>query len=518
MPSSDVQLVPVTSNSPLSKLLTGAGIELVTVLVSAVIGFALTPYMIRELGDRDYGLFVLIGSLTGWFGFVDLGLSSAVTRYVAVSFAKNNLNECTEYANTAFFAYLAMGAICLAIGCVIAGSLAWSLPNPADATVIPVLLILAAITFAIQLPLRALAGLISGCMRRDRTSLLRLTGRVSLAGVTFLVLSLGGRLMALSVVSMLAAFGSFLIWWKSAKWTLPAFVITPQHVRRDRFRSLLQFGGVAFAGNLTEAVLLRADALIISSFLAIAAVTHFNIAVTLAAIYQTLMVSLTAWLMNWFAHMEQRGREEVSRTLMLATRMTVVAGGFCLFGLTAWGHPFIHRWVGPEYLDVFGSLIALGTAVFFRAIQLPNTNLLYAVARHRQFVVAKVVEGVLNVFLGVLLVQRQGLTGVAVATLTASFIANGLLLSWFSCRISNVPMTKYYLNLLHSLLAVVAAAVLPAFLAYHYATPNYTTLAILGIVSALTYFPLAIVLATSTAERSDIATRLFPRFKFRGNN
>jgi O-antigen/teichoic acid export membrane protein len=505
MPTPNAHALTATNNSPFAKLVTGAGIEFITVIVSATIGFALTPFLILHLGDRDYGLFVLIGSLTGWFGFVDLGLSSAVTRFVAVSFAKKQLDDCTVYANTAFFIYVGLGVICVILGCLVAGVLAWRLLDPLDTPLIPLLVILAAITFAIQLPLRALTGFISGCMRRDRTSLLRLIGRVLMAVVTYFVVTLKGGLLALSIVGLFAAMTSFIVWLGMARLTLPSFRISPKNTSRAKAGSLLQFGGVAFVANVTEAVLLRADAVIIASFLAVAAVTHFNIAVTLAAIFQSVMVAATAWLMNWFAHAEERGDDEVARSMLLATRLTIVSGGFCLFGLTAWGFHFIHRWVGLEYVDIYSSLIILATAVFIRVIQFPTTHLLYAKARHQQFAFAKVVEGILNVSLGLILVSEFGFTGVAAGTLTASLIANAILLPWrASLLVGAMQLKTYYFAVSKGLIAVTVAATLPAIISYRYAAPEYASLFALGLASAVLYFPLAVFLATSPAERRSI--------------
>ena len=39
--------------SPLRHLLTGAGVRVETICVSCVIGFLMTPFLFRVLGDRD---------------------------------------------------------------------------------------------------------------------------------------------------------------------------------------------------------------------------------------------------------------------------------------------------------------------------------------------------------------------------------------------------------------------------------------------------------------------------------
>src|ERR1700730_16315922 len=54
-----------------------------TYLLSGAVSFFLSPFIVRHLGNSAYGVWVLLVSLTGYLGFLDLGIRGAVTRYVA---------------------------------------------------------------------------------------------------------------------------------------------------------------------------------------------------------------------------------------------------------------------------------------------------------------------------------------------------------------------------------------------------------------------------------------------------
>jgi len=51
--------------------------------VTGVLGFVLTPLMVRLLGDGPYGLWVTIFSVTGYFGLFDQGIRPSLVRYVS---------------------------------------------------------------------------------------------------------------------------------------------------------------------------------------------------------------------------------------------------------------------------------------------------------------------------------------------------------------------------------------------------------------------------------------------------
>ena len=88
-------------------------IEIVTV---TIISLALTPYLIKHLGDENYGLWLLILSTLGWFNFIDLGFSSAVKREIAIALEKadnHRINVVFSVAVVLFGTLGAFAASCL---------------------------------------------------------------------------------------------------------------------------------------------------------------------------------------------------------------------------------------------------------------------------------------------------------------------------------------------------------------------------------------------------------------------
>ena len=43
-------------------------------VVTAIVGFLLTPIVVQSLGTTGYGLWTLVLSVTGYFGLLDLGI------------------------------------------------------------------------------------------------------------------------------------------------------------------------------------------------------------------------------------------------------------------------------------------------------------------------------------------------------------------------------------------------------------------------------------------------------------
>src|SRR2546430_9027577 len=81
--------------------------------VNVLVGIFLSPYILHRLGDEAFGLWILIFSITGYYGLFDLGIRSSIVRYVAKYAAIDDHDQLNRLVNTAMFAYSCLGLLCL---------------------------------------------------------------------------------------------------------------------------------------------------------------------------------------------------------------------------------------------------------------------------------------------------------------------------------------------------------------------------------------------------------------------
>src|ERR1700735_3406370 len=86
--------------------------------VNIAVGFFLSPFILHHLGDDAFGIWVLIFSLTGYYGIFDFGIRSPITRYGSKYTATGDLEEVRGLLNTAMFTYTCVGIASLLITAV----------------------------------------------------------------------------------------------------------------------------------------------------------------------------------------------------------------------------------------------------------------------------------------------------------------------------------------------------------------------------------------------------------------
>ncbi|APU11342.1 hypothetical protein A5M85_13955 [Cellulophaga lytica] len=67
----------------MSQLKKGAFLNYASIILTNVVGLLLTPFIIRSLGDSEYGVYTTIGALVGTISLLDLGLNNTIIRFVA---------------------------------------------------------------------------------------------------------------------------------------------------------------------------------------------------------------------------------------------------------------------------------------------------------------------------------------------------------------------------------------------------------------------------------------------------
>lgn len=73
--------------------------------------FFLFPFMIRHLGDSNYGFFIFLGTINGMATIANFGFGEATLRFVALYYNANNKEKLREILSTSFWTYLVLGCI-----------------------------------------------------------------------------------------------------------------------------------------------------------------------------------------------------------------------------------------------------------------------------------------------------------------------------------------------------------------------------------------------------------------------
>jgi O-antigen/teichoic acid export membrane protein len=88
--------------------------------VNMVVPFFLAPYVVRHLGPLQYGIWILAVSTVSYLALLDLGLRSAVIRFVSKAQAEDKIEEASSTIGAALWFRLIIAAVVAVISVLLA--------------------------------------------------------------------------------------------------------------------------------------------------------------------------------------------------------------------------------------------------------------------------------------------------------------------------------------------------------------------------------------------------------------
>src|SRR5271165_689505 len=111
------------------RLLSGSVLRLVNLVAGALAALWLMPLSVHHLGDRVYGFWSLALAFIGYYGLLDLGLSSAVSQYLCIALGRKDAVECRAVFNTSLRIQSALGGVALVVTAALAAATPWICRN-----------------------------------------------------------------------------------------------------------------------------------------------------------------------------------------------------------------------------------------------------------------------------------------------------------------------------------------------------------------------------------------------------
>jgi len=430
-------------------------------VVGLAVGVVVMPFLIHRLGQVTYGLWILIGSLTNYFGLMDLGIRGSVGRYVAFHRAKNDADGVNRTLSTAIV--ILSGVALLAVIGTLALQVVFFEPFdvPADQVVsVRWALFIVGLNLALTFPLSVFDGTLWAFQRFDVLNRIDIPLHLARLGLTYWWIGSGGGLVALALITLGTTLAGGV-----AKGVLsfredPRLRVNVRLLDRATAWALLAYGFWSFLQALAVMISTQMGLVITGAWLAVSYVTSYHIALRLANIVSAFLMAGTGVLTPVATAFHAADDHEQQKKLFLA------GGRFCtaftlyfVILLVFLGESLIRVWVGPSLLEAADLLVVMALGLVLPFSQRVTNSMILGMGKHKVMALVGLGESALSTGLAILAVKPFGLMGVCVAFVAGEFIARGVIQMVYGCRLVHVPLGRYVGQ---ALLLPVSVALVPA--------------------------------------------------------
>jgi O-antigen/teichoic acid export membrane protein len=426
----------------------------------AVAAFAITPFLVHRLGETRYGLWILIGSLSSYFGLLDLGVRASVGRYAAYHRAKADRAALNATVSTSLAISSAVGLLVLAATFVAVWIFFRAFDVPADqASAVRLALVLVCVNLAVSFPLNIFDGTLWAAQRFDLLNGVDIPATGLRVALTCYAIEKGYGLVGLAVLTLAITLASGLV----------KILLSFREDRRLRIgfgyvslgsaRELFGFGFCNFAITLTRMTRAQMSPFLIGTLIGLPLVTVYSIAKRLYDYAERVVGSATGVVGPMATTLHAQDRHERQRAMFVEGGRYCMA--FSLFFLTAFallGRPFFLLWIGPKLPQAATLLLILTAGECLPLSQSITGSMLMGMGRLKIITWLYVVELAVGLPLAAVLAGPWGLVGICLALAATGTVFRGLAVMAYGCHVAGVWLSRY---LVRSLLPPLLLATLP---------------------------------------------------------
>jgi O-antigen/teichoic acid export membrane protein len=417
-------------------------------LVAGLISFLLTPVLIRSLGPYYYGLWMLVGSLTDYYGLLDAGIRVTLQRFVA---RQSGTNE-RDALNDTFSTAMVLTVLVFIAVAVVASALAFVLPrffalNGPNQQVFQALMLLFGLNVGLTLIARLCGAYLCGIHRFDLYNIAGMLTALVRAALLVAVLWRGKGVIAVAVVTVVVAAASLLLHALLLLQADPQLRFSLRSTSLKRMKELVGFSFYIFLTTVGDYLRGYTDSLVIGRWIGITAITPFSVVVRLMEYFKQLMTAVIGPVMPAISQLDAQQREAEVRNLFLrATRITAIISLLVGAEFILNGKGLLKFWLGEGFTGVFPLLVVMTVGYVINFSQSPAVVLLIAKGRHRDLGWWSLAEGVANLLLSIYWATRYGLIGVAWGTVVPMVLNKLLVQPLLVARHSTIRIPEYLLN------------------------------------------------------------------------
>jgi O-antigen/teichoic acid export membrane protein len=384
----------------------------------AVLSFLTTPFLLRHLGDRDYGLWILTASLLEYYGLLDFGLRTTLQRFVARARGSDARGVRDELFSTALGIALGVTVV-ITLG---TGLLAIVVPGRVGLTGVDPrrfawLLALLGLGIAFTYPARIISAYLTGLQRFDLSNTLNVGTSALRSLLLVVVLKSGLGLLGCAAVTLAVAAASLLMHGRAVRRADPQVTVDWSHFRTGRVRDLATYSFFVFLGTVGFYLRFFTDSIVITWSLGVSLIAHFSVAAKLMEYFMAVLYAVTQPLMSRMSELDSMARPAELQALFLrSTRFTSLLTFLIGSLLLLKGEGLLTLWAGPRFSGSVTILYVLLSGFVVALAQSPSLVVLQARGHVRTVGLIGLGEGLLNLTLSLALARPLGLLGVALGT------------------------------------------------------------------------------------------------------
>lgn len=444
-------MIKLQNNQSSSKnIKQGVVLSYLSMGISIFVSLLYTPFVIRKLGQNQYGLYQIGAAVIGYLSILNFGLGSTVIRYASKYKAENKEKQERSLYGLFITVFSFLAVIVMISGIVIAcfkQSIFKISTGQEGYRQLGIILIVMTVNLAVSFPASVYSSIITTYERftflKSVTILTSLLTPSAVIPVLLLGYKAVGLTIAAQTVHILASF-SYIVYVHLRLKVKISFDFSV--LGKDTLKSIFGFTVFIFIGVLIDQLYWSTDKIILSMFISETAVAVYAVGAQLHSYYQQFSGSISEVLFPRITKMVtlKTPKSELTDLFIKIGRMQNYILTAVLFGFVVLGKEFIGFWAGKGYEDAYVIALLVLAPATVPLIQSIGFLIIKAMNKHRFRAITYLIIAVLNAATSIPAAISFGGIGCALCTCVCALIGHGFIMNWYYYKKIGLDIPKFW--------------------------------------------------------------------------
>ncbi len=436
----------------------GALLSYIMMVFEVLSTLLLTPFIIRTLGQAEYGVYKLSSAIIAYLLLLDLGIGNSIVRYIAKFRTTGEHDQERRFLGVAILYYSGVAIISVIAGIVLIALFPTVFAkglSPEEIALAQKLLSITMINTAVTLGTAVFVNIITAYERfafSKGISIIQIILRMIL---TVVALKIGMGSVGIVTVNLAMTVFSRLLF---ILYVLFKIKLRPlfSGIKFEFIKEIIIYSSFILLQMIATQINAFADQVLLGIFVSSSSViiAVYGVGSQIVQYFQSIGTGVTGVLMPGVVKMVEKkaSAEQLTAEMVRIGRFIFMMLSIIWVCFLIYGRQFIELWAGKENSDGYYVAIILMAAYTFILTESIGGQILWAMNAHKEQSIIKICIVVVNVFLTIALIRWNPLVGATIGTFISLVLGDVVLMNLIFKKKIKIRLLDYYHGLFKGIL------------------------------------------------------------------
>ena len=429
----------------------GAFLSYISIIANTLVQLLYTPFLIKSLGQSEYGLYSLIASIISYLTVLDLGFGNALVVYTAKYRAQKKYDEEKKLHGMFFIIFCFIGLVAAILGLLLFFNINTIFKNTmtnSELSKARIMMLILTINLAVTFPFNIYSSILNAYERFSFQKIMSILNTLLKPIIMIPLLLVGFKsismVVVITIINIFVCISNYLYCKKKLN-------INIKFIGFDKklFKIILSYSIWIFLGTIVDKINWSLDQFVLGAVSGTIAVSIYSVASTLNHLFINLSTAISGVFLPKMSKLVANNEEEkLTDEFIKIGRIQYLVIFLMCSGLVLFGKEFIQLWVGKGFEESYYVALILIIPLCVPLIQNLGLSIMQAKNKIKFKSITTFIMAIFNVIISVFLAKKYGAIGSAIGTSISLVVCNIFIINIYYYKVIKLNIIKFWKEIL----------------------------------------------------------------------